>query len=54
MAQACCARRAAELQFYTSAAAVAMLVPAWVFFMVSGEQSPWHLAAFALSALGAE
>lgn len=24
---------AAELQFYTSAAAVAMLVPAWVFFM---------------------
>uniref|UniRef100_A0A8D1JSR1 Solute carrier family 35 member E2B n=1 Tax=Sus scrofa TaxID=9823 RepID=A0A8D1JSR1_PIG len=26
---------AAELQFYTSAAAVAMLVPAWAFFMVS-------------------
>ncbi|XP_046516795.1 solute carrier family 35 member E2B isoform X2 [Equus asinus] len=25
--------RAAELQFYTSAAAVAMLVPAWIFFM---------------------
>lgn len=24
---------AAELQFYTSAAAVAMLVPAWIFFM---------------------
>lgn len=28
-------RRATELQFYTSAAAVAMLVPAWVFFLVS-------------------
>ena len=27
--------RAAELQFYTSTAAVAMLVPAWIFFMVS-------------------
>ncbi|KAB1268925.1 Solute carrier family 35 member E2B [Camelus dromedarius] len=32
---------AAELQFYTSAAAVAMLVPAWVFFM-----APWTRVAW--------
>jgi len=38
---------AAELQFYTSAAAVAMLVPAWIFFMVSSGRRwapvPWFL-----------
>lgn len=34
-----CPCRAAELQFYTSAAAVAMLVPAWIFFMVSFRRS---------------
>lgn len=30
------ARRAVELQFYTSAAAVAMLLPAWVFMVSVG------------------
>lgn len=35
-AQAPVARRAVELQFYTSAAAVAMLLPAWVFMVSVG------------------
>lgn len=35
------ARRAPELQFYTSAAALAMLIPAWVLFMV-GPPSGLH------------
>lgn len=32
-----CPRRAPELQFYTSAAAMAMLIPAWIFFMVGSK-----------------
>lgn len=40
-----CPRRAAELQFYTSAAAVAMLVPAWIFFMVSPALAPSQAGA---------
>ena len=44
-----CLCRATELQFYTSAAAMAMLVPAWVFFMVSPGQCP-----LCLHGLGAE
>lgn len=40
-----CPLRAAELQFYTSAAAVVMLVPAWVFLVSLGVGTAWRLAA---------
>lgn len=40
-----CPLRAAELQFYTSAAAVVMLVPAWVFLVSLGVGAAWRLAA---------
>ena len=50
----CRPRRAAELQFYTSAAAVAMLVPAWIFFMVSVRAPLGTQAAVATSHPGVE